>query len=78
MSYAIIRGANGRRHEVDFDEDQIRVSLHPGAENVELFIEADFDELSEGKRRFAIVNIPMHIFNRAMAEAAKNRIVKEV
>lgn len=77
MSHVIIRGANGRRHEVDFGDDQIRVSLQPGAENVELFIEADFEELPEARRRFAIVNIPMHLLSKAMAEAAKGRIVKE-
>ena len=77
MSHVIIRGANGRRHEVDFGDDQIRVSLHPGAENVELFINADFEELPEERRRFAIVSIPMHLLSKAMAEAANGRIVKE-
>lgn len=77
MSHVIIRGANGRRHEVDFGDDQIRFSLYPGAENVELFIEADFDELPEERRRFAIINIPMHLLSKAIAEAAKGRIVKE-
>jgi len=78
MSYAIIRGANGRRHEVDFGENPVSVSVHPGKENFELFIEADSNELPESQHRFAIVNIPIHVFNRAMAEAAKNRILKEV
>ena len=77
MSHVIIRGANGRRHEVDFGDDQIRFSLYPGAENVELFIEADFDELPEERRRFAIINIPMHLLSKAIAEAAKGRTVKE-
>ena len=77
MSHVIIRGANGRRHKVDFGDDQIRFSLYPGAENVELFIEADFDELPEERRRFAIINIPMHLLSKAIAEAAKGRIVKE-
>jgi len=77
MSHVIIRGANGRRHEVDFGDDRIRVSLHPGGDHLELFIEADFEELSEDKRRFAIVNIPKHLFGKAMAETAKGRNVKE-
>ena len=78
MSHAIIRGANGRRHEVDFGDDRIRVSLHPGTEHIELYVEADFEELPEDKRRFVIVNIPRHLFSKAMAESAKGRIVNEV
>ena len=41
MSHVIIRGANGRRHEVDFGDAEITVSLHASAETVELAIEAD-------------------------------------
>ena len=78
MSHAIIRGANGRRHEVDFGDDRVRVSLHPGAEHIELYVEADSEELPEDKRRFVIVNIPRHLLSKAMAESAKGRIVKEV
>ena len=77
MSHAIIRGANGRRHEVDFGDDPIRVSLHPGAENIELFIEADFEERPEERRRFVIVSVPRHLLSKAMAESAKGRAVKE-
>ena len=40
MSHAIIRGANGRRHEVDFDDVQIRVEVYSGEETVEIVIEA--------------------------------------
>ena len=28
MPYAIIRGQNGRRHEVDFGDDAVRVEIH--------------------------------------------------
>jgi hypothetical protein len=31
MSHVIIRGKNGRRHEVDFGEAEITVSLHASA-----------------------------------------------
>ena len=77
MSHVIIRGANGRRHEVDFDEDPIRVSLYADGDHVELYVEADFEELPEGRRRFAIVNIPKHLLSKAMAETAKGRSMKE-
>jgi hypothetical protein len=48
MPYAIIRGMNGRRHEVDFGDDAIRVEIHSSEETVEIFIEADFETLPEG------------------------------
>ena len=71
MPYAIIRGKNGRRHEVDFGDDAVRVEIHSSEETVEIFIEADFDTLPEGRRRFALVNIPRHLFSEATAAAAR-------
>jgi hypothetical protein len=77
MSHVIIRGANRRRHEVDFGEDELRVVLYPGGETVELLIEADVDELPEGRRRFALINIPLHLLTKALAGSAKNRTIRE-
>ena len=57
MSHVIIRGENGRRHEVDFGETEITVSLHASPETVELGIEADDPDRASDKRRFALVNI---------------------
>jgi hypothetical protein len=71
MPYAIIRGQNGRRHEVDFGDDAVRVEIHSSDEIVEIFIEADFETLPEGRRRFAILNIPRHLFSEATASAAR-------
>ena len=71
MPYAIIRGKNGRRHEVDFGDDAIRVEIHFSDEIVEIFIEADFETLPESRRRFAILNIPRHLFSEATAVAAR-------
>ena len=71
MSHVIIRGANMRRHEVDFGDDEISVSLHANSETVELFIEADQDGRPEERRRFALVNIPRHLFSKAIADLAK-------
>ncbi len=73
MSHAIIRGKSGRRHEVDFDESALRVEIHASEETVEIFIEADTEELPEERRRFALINIPRHLFSRATAEAAKRK-----
>ena len=71
MPYAIIRGKNGRRHEVDFGDDAVRVEIHSSEETVEIFIEADFETLPEERRRFAILNIPRHLFSETTARAAR-------
>lgn len=72
MSHAIIRGKNGRRHEVDFGDASVRVEIHASEETVEIFIEADFETLPEERRRFAIVNIPRHLFSAASGAAARH------
>ena len=36
-------------------------------------VEADTDEFPEERRRFALINIPRHLFSRATAEAAKRK-----
>ena len=55
MSFAIIRGKSGRRHEVDFEEDALRVEVHASDETIEIFVEADTNELPEERRRFALI-----------------------
>jgi hypothetical protein len=35
MAHAIIRGKNGRRHEVEFDDAPVRVEVHASEETVE-------------------------------------------
>lgn len=72
MPHAIIRGKNGRRHEVDFGDAPVRVEIHASEETVEIFVEADFETLPEGRRRFAIVNIPRHQFSEATGLAARH------
>jgi hypothetical protein len=71
MAYAIIRGSNGRRHEVDFGAAPVRVEIFSSEETVEIFVEADLETLPEGRRRFAILNIPWHQFSEAAGGAAK-------
>ena len=71
MPHAIIRGANGRRHEVDFGDASVRVEIYPSEETVEIFVEADSETLPEGRRRFALLNIPRHLFSEATAAAAR-------
>jgi hypothetical protein len=74
MAYAIIRGQNGRRHEVDFGDAPIRVEIHASEETVELFVESDFDALPEERRRFVIVSIPRDQFSKASGAAAQRAL----
>ena len=71
MSHAIIRGANGRRHEVNFGDTPIRVEIYSSGETIEIFIEADFETLPEERRRFVLFNIPRHLFSEAIAATAR-------
>jgi hypothetical protein len=61
MPHAIIRGAKGRRHEVDFGDTPVRVEIYASEETVEIFIEVDSEMLPEERRRFALLNIPRHL-----------------
>ena len=71
MPHAIIRGKNGRRHEVDFGDSPIRVEIYASDETVEIFVEADFETHAEERRRFAILNIPRNLFSEASGAAAR-------
>ena len=71
MPYAIIRGSNDRRHEVDFGDESIRVDIYTSEETIEIFIEADFETLPKERRRFALIGIPRHLFSEATAAAAR-------
>ena len=71
MPHAIMRGRNGRRHEVDFGDTPVRVEIYSSEETVEILIEADFETVSEQRRRFALLSIPRHLFSEATAAAAR-------
>jgi hypothetical protein len=40
MAHAIIRGRNGRRHQVDFEDSPVRVEVHASEETIEIFVES--------------------------------------
>ena len=71
MPHAIIRGKNGRRHEVNFGDAPVRVEIYSSEETVEIFVEADFETLPEERRRVALLNIPRHLFSEATGAAAR-------
>jgi hypothetical protein len=50
MTYAIIRGNNGRRHKVDFGDSPVRVEVYASEETVEIFVEADSETLPEMRK----------------------------
>jgi hypothetical protein len=76
MTHAIIRGKNGRRHEVDFGDSPVRVEVYATEETIEIFVEADFETLSEERRRFALINVPRQQFSQATGEAARRATKK--
>jgi hypothetical protein len=71
MPHAIIREANGRRRQVNFDDGPVRVEIYHSDETVEISIEADFETVPEERRRFALLNVPRHLFSEAIAAAAR-------
>jgi hypothetical protein len=77
MTYAIIRGNNGRRHEVDFGDSPVRVEVHASEATVEIFVEADFETLLEERRRFALINVPRQQYSQATGEAARRAARKD-
>ena len=77
MTYAIIRGNNGRRHEVDFGDSPVRVEVYASEETVEIFVESDSETLLEERRRFALINVPRDQFSHATGEAARRATRKD-
>ncbi len=76
MSHAIIRGANGRRHEVDFGNEPMEVSVHVSDLVVEIVVEAPDHDRPPGKRRFALLNVPREQFASAFGEAVRRSAEK--
>ena len=58
MTHVIIRGNNGRRHEVDFEDSEVTVEVFVNEQCVELVIEALDEDRPRQKKRFALVNLP--------------------
>ena len=77
MAHAIIRGKNRRRYEVDFGDSPVRVDVYASEETVEIFVEADFETHAEEWRRFAIINIPRHLFSQATGRMARRAATKD-
>ena len=67
--FAILRGANGRRHEADFGDDPVTVDVAMSATTVQITMTAA-DPGDPAKGRFVTVAIPRDVLAAAMAAAA--------
>jgi hypothetical protein len=67
--FAILRGANGRRHEVDFHDDPVTVDVAMSATTVQITMTAaGSSDLS--RSRYVTVALPRDALASAMAAAA--------
>ncbi len=57
MPHTIIRSGNGRRHEVDFADAEIRIEVYSSDGTVEIVVEAVNGLASSDRRRFALLNL---------------------
>ena len=73
MSFAIIRGSNSRRHEVDFGDAEIEVDVAISSEIVQITVEAVDDLAPSDKRRFATVAIPREKLAAALGADLRER-----
>jgi hypothetical protein len=76
MTHAIIRGRNGRRHEVDFGDDAVAIEVGISDAVVEIAVEATQDAAPSDKRRFAIVSVPRDRLMAALGGALRRKTVR--
>ena len=70
--YAILRGANGRRHEVDFGDDPVAVEVSMSDITVQITMTVPGDSIPD-RARFVTVTVPREQLVTAMAEAVNRR-----
>jgi hypothetical protein len=73
VSFAIIRGRNGRRHEVDFADAAIEVDVAIGTETVQIAVEAIHDQVPSDQRRFAAMATPREKLAAALGADLRDR-----
>jgi hypothetical protein len=73
MSFAIIRGSNGQRHEVDFTGDPVTVDVSMNESVVQITIDATEDMAPSHKRRFATIAIPREQLMAALGSHLRER-----
>lgn len=75
MSFAIIRGDNGRRHEVDFGDDPVTLDVAISEATVQITLEAADDPGPSGRRRFVTLAVPREELIAALRAALAGRSV---
>jgi hypothetical protein len=73
MPHAIVIGANGRRHEVDFENAEVTIEVFSGETTIEIVIEAPNDLAPSHRKRFALLNLPREQFSAALGHAAQRK-----
>jgi len=73
MPYALMRGENGRRHEVDFENARVRVEVYSSDKVVEIVVEEAETPRDGRPPRVVHLNLPCELFAAALAEAARGR-----
>ncbi len=76
MTFAIIRGSNGRRHEVDFKDDPVTIEVGMSDAVVEIVVEATEDLAPSHKRRFAMLSVPRDDLMAALGVELRNKAAK--
>ena len=74
--FAILRGTNGRRHEVDFGDDPMTVDVAISPTTVQVTMTAA-DPGDPAKCRFVTVALPRDALAAAMATAAARPIAHD-
>ena len=73
MTFAIIRGSSGRRHEVDFGDAKVAVEVSMSDSVVQITAEATQDVAPSHKRRFAMLSVPREQLMAALSEHVRKR-----
>lgn len=73
MSFAMIHGGNGRRHEVDFGDDPVMLDVAASEATVPITLEAADDLGPSGRRRFVTLAVPREELITALRAALEGR-----
>jgi hypothetical protein len=74
--FAILRGANGRRHEVDFQDDPVIIDVSMSTETVQITMTAT-DPGDPAKGRYVTIALPRDALAAAMAAASARPIANK-
>jgi hypothetical protein len=74
--FAILRGANGRRHEVDFGDDPVTIDVAMSPTTVQVTMTAA-DPEDPARCRFVTVALPRDALAAAMAAAAARPMAQD-